>query len=72
MTTDSKTIAVNYLKNAIARFRVDLLAIPEEAIFKTFGGTSRSVADLVFETNQVNDHIGQGMRNEVQFEWVDG
>jgi hypothetical protein len=69
---DSKTIAIRYLKNAFARFRVDLLALPEEAIFKTFGGTSRSVADLVFETNQVNKHICQGVRNEVQFEWQDG
>jgi hypothetical protein len=70
--TDSKYIALRYLKNAFGRFRVDLLAIPEDAIFKSFGGVSRSVADLVFETNQVNKHICQGVRNEPQFEWVDG
>lgn len=72
MSNDSKTIAVKYLKNAFWRFRVDLLAIPEEALFRSFGGVSRSVADLVFETGQVNKHICQGVRNEVQFEWVDG
>ena len=71
-TTDAKEIAVKYLKNAYWRFRVDLLAIPEEAIFRSFGGVSRSVADLVFETNQVDKHICQGVRGEVQFEWVDG
>jgi hypothetical protein len=70
--TDAKEIAVKALKNAFWRFKVDLLAIPEDAIFKSFGGVSRTAADLVFETNQVNDNIGQGVRSEVQFEWVDG
>lgn len=70
--TDSKEIAVKYLKNAFGRFRVDLLAIPEDAIFKSFGGCSRTAADLIFETNQVNDHVGQSVRGETQFEWVDG
>ena len=70
--TDAKEIAVKSLKNAFWRFKVDLLAIPEEAIFKSFGGVSRTAADLVFETNQVNDHIGQGVRMEIQFDWVDG
>jgi uncharacterized damage-inducible protein DinB len=69
--SDAKTIAVKYLKNAFWRFRVDLLAIPEEAMFKSFGGCSRSVADLVYETDQVNKHICQGVRGETQFDWVD-
>ncbi len=72
VASDAKTIAVKYLKNAFWRFRVDLLAIPEEAMFKSFGGCSRSIADLVFETGQVDKHICQGVRGETQFEWVDG
>ena len=71
-TSSSKGVAINSLKNSYWRFRVDLLAIPEEAIFQNFGGCSRTAADIVFEIGQVNDHIGQGVRNEVQFEWVDG
>ena len=71
-TSDPKTIAVNSLKNSYWRFRVDLLAIPEEAIFQSFGGCSRTAADIVFEIGQVNDHICQGVRGETQFEWVDG
>ena len=72
IVTDPKEIAVKWLKNAFWRFRVDLLAIPEDAIFKSFGGCSRTVADIIFETGQVNKHVCQGVRGEVQFEWVDG
>ena len=71
-TSTSKDVAINSLKSSYWRFRVDLLALPEEAIFQNFGGCSRTAADIVFEIGQVNDHIGQGVRGEKQFDWVDG
>lgn len=66
---DTKTIAANGLKSACKRFKQDLEALPEEAFTKTFGPATRTVADIVYETNLVNDHIGMVMRGEEPFKW---
>ncbi len=57
------------LKNACALFLKDLEALPEDAFCKSFGHTTRSVADIVYEVNLVNDHVGMAIRDEEQFEW---
>ncbi len=50
----------------------DLEALPEEAFDKSFGPKTRTVADVVFEVNLVNDHIGLTLRGEPLFDWPDG
>lgn len=57
------------LKSAFSIFLQDLNAIPQEAFTKSFGGTSRTVADIVFEMNMVNDHVGMVIREEKPFDW---
>ncbi len=67
---DLKATALQTLESAFGLFAKDLTALPEEAFDRTFGGTSRTVADLVHEVNIVNDHIGQTMREENPPEWA--
>jgi hypothetical protein len=69
---DSQTIAARGLKRACSIFRQDLEALPEEAFGKQFGGKSRTVADIVYEVNLVNDHVGLTMREEELFDWPEG
>ena len=69
---DTKTIALNGFKNACKLFLSDLEALPDEAYTRSLGGKARSVADIVYEVNLVNDHVGLGMRGEEQFEWPEG
>jgi hypothetical protein len=68
---DAKTIATNSLKGACRVFLQDLQALPDDAFDKCFGGKARTVADIVFEVNLVNDHIGMLMRGEEAFPWPD-
>lgn len=53
-------------------FLKDLKALPEEAFTHPFGGKARYVADIVYEVNLVNDHIGMVIRNEEPFDWPEG
>ncbi|RYG26371.1 DinB family protein [bacterium] len=69
MNTTPETEA---LKGACALFMQDLLALPEEAITKKFSPATRTVADIVYEVNLVNDHVGMIMRGEEPFDWPDG
>lgn len=69
---DAKAVAEKGLKRARAIFLQDLEALPEEAFTKNFGGTSRTVADIVHEVNMVNDHAGHQIRGEEPFEWPEG
>jgi len=69
---ESKTIALNGLKGAFKIFRQDLEALPEEAICQSFGPKVRTVADLVYEVNLVNDHVGLTIRGEDLFDWPEG
>jgi hypothetical protein len=72
VVTDSKTIAVNMLKSSYRLFSKDLECLPEEAFSRSFGPVCRTVADLVYEVNMVNDHIGLTIRGEELFTWPDG
>ncbi len=64
-----KTIPAKSLKNACAIFLKDIQSLPEEAFTKSFGPTTRTVADIVFEVNLVNDHVGMVIRGEEPFTW---
>lgn len=46
--------------------------MPEEAFTKDLGGKARTVADVVFEVNLVNDHVGMVRRGEERFAWPEG
>jgi uncharacterized damage-inducible protein DinB len=69
---DLKSVAVNGLKSSSGVFLQDLQALPEEAFSQSFGGATRTVADIVYEVNLVNDHIGMVLRGEEPFPWPDG
>lgn len=47
----------------------DLQALPEDAFSKSFGPATRTVADIVYEVNLVNDHVGMVIRGEEPFDW---
>jgi len=66
---EAKTIAANGLKSACKLILQDLQALPEEAFDKSFGTKTRTVADIVYEVNLVNDHIGMVIRGETPFDW---
>ena len=66
---DAKTIAANGLKSACRLIEQDLQALPEEAFDKSFGAKTRTVADIIYEINLVNDHIGMVLRGEQPFDW---
>src|ERR1051325_9719055 len=70
--TDAKTIALNMLKGSVHLLTKDLEALPEEAFDRSFGPACRTVADLVYEVNMVNNHIGLTIRGEELFVWPDG
>ncbi len=69
---DLKTNATNGLRNACKVFLQDLQALPDEAFDKSFGEKARTVADLVYEVNLVNDHVGMVLRGEEPFIWPEG
>jgi len=69
---DAKAIGTNSLKGACRVFLQDLNAIPAEAFAKSFGPSCRTIADIVYEVNLVNDHIGMVIRGEEPFEWPEG
>ena len=68
---DTKRIATRIMTTAARFIRVDLAALPEEAFTKKFGDKSRTVADLIYETILVNDHVGMVIRGEEPFAWPD-
>jgi hypothetical protein len=69
---DYRELSVNGLESAISLFLKDLNALPESSFSHNFGGKTRTVADIVYEVNLVNDHIGMVMRNETPFDWPSG
>lgn len=66
---DTKAPAVKDLGSACRTFLQDLQALPEDAFCRSFGASARTVADIVYEVNLVNDHVGMVMRAEEPFEW---
>ena len=69
---DVQPVALNSLKSAFRLFRQDLEALPEEAFTQEMGGKARTVADIVYEVNLVNDDITANMRGEGCAEWPEG
>jgi hypothetical protein len=67
-----KSTAVNGLKGAAKMLEQDMEALPEEAFAKAFGPATRTVADVIYEVNLVNDHVGMVIRGEEPFDWPDG
>jgi len=72
METMTPTPVATSLKNACVLFLKDLQALPEEAFDKSFGPKVRTLADIVYEVNLVNDHVGMVIRGEEPFVWPDG
>lgn len=68
---DVKNHPAKGLKRVCEVFLKDLEAIPEEAFCKSFGPKTRTVADLVYEVNMVNDHVAMKLRGEKAFDWPD-
>lgn len=68
---EPQTAEAKSLARACETFLKDLEALPEEAFDKSFGPKVRTVADIVFEVNLVNDHIGRNVRGEQQPAWPD-
>jgi len=71
-TPHEPTAPANALRWVCETFTKDLKALPEEAFNHSFGGKARYVADIVYEVNLVNDHIGMVIRNEEPFDWPEG
>ena len=69
---EMKTSSTKSLQAACRNFMQDLEALPAEVFSKSFGPTARTVADIVYEVNMVNDHVGMAIRGEEQFKWPDG
>jgi hypothetical protein len=69
---DAKTIASKGLESAFRVFRKDLLALPEDVFNKCLGGKARTVADIVYEVNRVNDDIELVVRGEAPSVWPEG
>ena len=68
---DLKKSAIDGLKGGFWIFLKDLQSLPEEAFSKCMGGATRTVADIVYEVNMVNDHVGMTIRGETPFDWPD-
>ena len=69
---DIKETALGSLRGAFGLFLRDLEALPEDAFDRSLGGKARTVADLVYEVNLVNDHVGLTIRGEPLFDWPEG
>jgi hypothetical protein len=68
----NKSTAVSGLVSACNMFKQDLEALPEEAFTKRFGPKVRTVADIVYEVNMVNDMLGMIIRGEEPPAWPEG
>ena len=69
---ETMTAPARSLKSACGNFLKDLQHLPEDAFCKSFGASCRTVADIVYEVNLVNDHVGMVMRGEEPFVWPEG
>lgn len=67
-----KPRAISVFQSAVHLISKDLEALPESAFTQKFGPKTRTVADIIFEINLVNDHIGMVVRDEEPFEWPEG
>jgi uncharacterized damage-inducible protein DinB len=69
---ETTTPEAQTLRRSCENFRQDLEALPDEAFTKKFSSAARTVADIVYEVNLVNDHVGMVMRGEEPFDWPEG
>ena len=69
---DLPSTVANSLKGACGIFLKDLRALPEDSFGRSFGGKTRTVADIVHEVNLVQDHMGLTIRGEELFDWPEG
>ncbi len=69
---DIQKSAVDTLKGAFSILLQDLEALPDDSFDKSFGPATRTIADIVYEVNLVNDHVGMVIRGEEPFAWPDG
>ena len=67
-----KAEVIKGLQSALGTLRKDLVALPEDAVSKTFGGSSRSAADMVHEINLVNEHVTKTILGQPLFDWPEG
>ena len=67
-----RTTTLTSLKGAFGAFQQDIEAIPEDAISRSFGPQTRTVADIVYEVNMVTDDIGMVLRGETPEPWPEG
>lgn len=68
---DLQKAALNGFKSAVRVFLKDLEALPEEAYTQRFGPVTRTVADIVYEVNLVNDDIHKVIKGEETPPWPD-
>ncbi|HLK17093.1 MAG TPA: DinB family protein [Fimbriimonadaceae bacterium] len=66
-----KPLALGGFTNVRNLFMKDLEALPDDAFTTSFGPACRAVADIVYEVNLVNDHVGIVIRGEEAFPWPD-
>ncbi len=69
---DIQKIASQGVARSLSIFLQDLQALPEDAFCRSFGPTTRTVADIVYEVIMVNDHVGMIIRGEKPFVWPEG
>ncbi|MEI7577676.1 MAG: DinB family protein [Armatimonadota bacterium] len=65
----TKAETIESVRGSFTILEKDLIAMPEDLFTKSFQGKSRSVADIIFEINAVNDHIGATIRGETPAPW---
>lgn len=68
---DLKATTTKALASSCQVFLKDLQALPEDAFDKKFGPNTRTVADIVYEVNLVNEHVRMTICGEEPFEWPD-
>lgn len=69
---NQKATLIAGLQSALETLRKDLVALPEDGIAKTFGGATRSAADMVHEINLVNEHVVKSILGLPLFDWPEG
>ena len=66
----TKAETIENLRGSFSILEKDLNALSEAEITKHFGGKARTVADIIFELIEVNDHIGATIRDEAPAAWA--
>ena len=70
--SELRSQAARALRAAVRVFQADLDALPEDGFDKKFGPKCRTVADIVYEVNMVNDQLRMELRGEPTPGWPEG